>query len=168
VTTHASPRPTTRRRARSAGHARRRSAAARRSGYVGTVVFEALVLVAINWWPGWDVLPFLTQETERVVGWVNASIVVYVAVYALYVLWDPRGLRAVGEIVTSTFGVVVTSRVWQVYPFETGDDWSGWGLVAHVLLGLGIVGSAIGVISGLVHLVQACLRPEVRPEQQPA
>lgn len=143
-------------RARSAGHKRPPSATARRAGYVGTVVFDALGLAAVNWWPGWDVLPFLTTDTERVVGWVNASIVVHLVLFAAYVVWDPRGLRALGEIVTSAVGVVVTTRVWQVYPFDTADDWSGWGLVVHLLLGLGVVGSAIGVISGLVHLVQAC------------
>ncbi|HYF74048.1 MAG TPA: hypothetical protein VD864_14555 [Nocardioides sp.] len=149
--------------ARPASHARRPSAAARRSGYVGTVVVDALCLAAVNWWPGWDVVPFLTEETDRVVGWVNASIAVHLALFALYVAWSPRGLRAAGEVVTSAFGVVVTARVWQVYPFETADDWSGWGLVAHVLLALGVAGSAIGVVSGLVHLAQACLHPEVRP-----
>lgn len=146
-------------RARSASHKRSPSAATRRAGYVGTVVFDALCLVAVNSWPGWDVLPFLTDDTERVVGWVNASIVVHLVVFAAYVVWDPRGVRALGEIVTSAIGMAVATRVWQVYPFDTADDWSGWGLVAHLLLGLGVVGSAIGVISGLVHLVQACSRP---------
>ena len=145
---------------RVATHKRPRSAAARRSGYVGTVVFDAISLVAINRWPGWDVLPFLTSATDRVIGLVNASIVVHLVVYALYTLWDPRGLRAAGEILTSVFGILVTTRLWEVYPFDTADDRSGWGLVAHLLLGLGIVGSAIGVVTGVAHLVRACVRPE--------
>jgi hypothetical protein len=140
-------------------HARRPSAAARRSGYVGTVVFDAVSLAAINWWPGWDAVAFLTSDTERVIGLVNASIVVHLVVFALYTLWDPRGLRAAGEILTSGWGVVVTARLWQVYPFDTADDWSGWGLVAHLLVGLGVVGSVIGVVTGVVHLVRACVRP---------
>ncbi len=145
---------------RVATHKRPPSAAARRSGYVGTVVFDAISLVAINGWPGWDVLPFLTSDTDRVLGLVNASIVVHLAVFALHTVWDPRWLRAAGEVLTSGFGIAVTARLWQVYPFDTADDWSGWGLVAHVLVGLGIVGSAIGVVTGVVHLVRACARPE--------
>ncbi len=152
---------------RAATHRRRPSAAVRRSGYVGTVVFDALCLAAINWWPGWDVLPFLTEESDRVVGWVDASIAVHLAVFALYVAWDPRALRALGEVVTSAFGVVVTARVWLVYPFDLADDWSGWGLVVHVLLALGIGGSVIGVVSGLVHLARACRRPGTRPPAHP-
>mgnify|MGYP003707156481 CR=1 FL=1 len=144
---------------RVATHKRPPSAAVRRSGYVGTMVFDVVSLVAINGWPGWDVLPFLTSDTDRVIGVVNASIVVHLVVFALYTLWDPRGLRAAGEILTSGFGVVVTARLWQVYPFDTPEDWSGWGLVAHLLVGLGLVGSVIGVISGVAHLVQACRRP---------
>ncbi|MBI2244566.1 MAG: hypothetical protein HYU55_11710 [Nocardioides sp.] len=145
---------------RVASHKRPPTAAARRSGYVGTVVFDAISLIAINAWPGWDVLPFLTADTDRVIGLVNASIVVHLVVFALYTLRDPKALRAAGELLTSGFGIAVTARLWQVYPFDTADDWSGWGLVAHVLVGLGIVGSAIGVVTGVVHLVQACARPE--------
>lgn len=139
-----------------ASHKRSPSAAARRAGYVATVVFDALCLLAINAWPGWDVLPFLTSDADRVIGLVNASIVVHMALFATYTLRDRRALRAAGEVLTSAVGVAVATRFWQVYPFETADDWSGWGLVAHVLVGLGVVGSVIGVISGLVHLGQAC------------
>jgi hypothetical protein len=139
---------------------RRPSAPARRSGYVGTVVVDALFLYLLNRWPGWDLLPFLTSDFERVIGLMNLSIVVHLAVNACYVAWDPRWLRAIGEIVTSAIGIVVVSRFWQVFPFDTADDWSGWGLVAHLVLGLGIVGSAIGVVSGVVHLVQSCRRPD--------
>ena len=136
------------------------SAATRRSGYVGTIVFDALFLFALNRWPGWDVLPFLTSDMDQVIGLLNLSIVIHLGVNALYVLWDPRWLRGLGEVVTSAIGVVVVARFWQVFPFDTADDWSGWGLVAHLVLLLGIVGSAIGVVSGLVHLVQGCRRAD--------
>ena len=139
---------------------RRTTRTERRAGYVAGAVVNVLLLVAVNGWPGWDVLPFLTSDTDRVIALVNASIVAHLAVFALYTVWDPRGVRAAGEILTSGFGIVVTARLWQVYPFDTADDWSGWGLVAHVLVGLGIVGSAIGVVTGVAHLVRACARPE--------
>lgn len=135
------------------------SATARRSGYVGTVVFDALFLLALNTWPGWDVLPFLTSDMDQVIGLMNLSIVVHLVANAIYVVWDPRWLRSIGEIVTSGIGVLVVARLWQVFPFDTADDWSGWGLVAHLVLVLGIAGSAIGVVSGAVHLVQSCRRP---------
>ena len=135
------------------------SAATRRSGYVGTVVFDALFLLALNVWPGWEVLPFLTSDMDQVIGLMNVSIVVHLAANAIYVVWDPRWLRSIGEIVTSAIGVLVVARLWQVFPFDTAEDWSGWGLVTHLVLVLGVVGSAIGVVSGAVHLVQSCRRP---------
>lgn len=59
--------------------------------------------------------------------------------------------RVIGLVKAS---LVVTARLWQVSPFDTAEGWSGWGLVAHLLVGLGIVGSIVGVISGVAHLVQ--------------
>jgi hypothetical protein len=63
----------------------------------------------------------------------------------------------VGTVVVDALFLYLLNR-WP--PFDTADDWSGWGLVAHLVLGLGIAGSAIGVVIGVVHLVQSCRRPD--------
>ena len=64
----------------------RPSRAARRSGYVVAIVLNAAMLYAINVWPGWDVVPFLTDDTVDVLDVVNASIVATLVANVVYLL----------------------------------------------------------------------------------
>ena len=65
---------------------RRPAAATRRAGYTVSVLVNAALLIAINVWPGWPAVPFLTDATQEVVGFVNASIAVGLAANAVYLL----------------------------------------------------------------------------------
>ena len=64
---------------------------ARRFGYVVAVLVNAAMLYAVNRWPGWEVLPFLTADLVLVLGLVNASIVVNLAANLVYLVRDPAG-----------------------------------------------------------------------------
>jgi hypothetical protein len=64
-------------------------------------------------------------------------------------------LTAAGGIVTTAIGLAAVVRLLQVFPFDFGDDGSGWALVARIVLWLGIVGPAIGIVVNLVALVRA-------------
>lgn len=133
---------------------RRPAVATRRVGYVAAVVVNAFMLYAVNVWPGWDALPFLTEDTRDVLGLVNASMLVGLAANAVYLLRDPPWLRALGDVVTTSVGLAALVRIWQVFPLDFGDSTFDWALVAHVLLGVAIVGSVIGIVAGLVSLVR--------------
>lgn len=125
---------------------RSRSAAARRVGYVVAVLIDAAMLYAINVRPGWEVVPFLTEDTPAVLGWVNASIVVGLVANLVYLVRDPRWLKALGDIATTAVGLVALLRIWQVFPFDFGADAFDWPLVVRILLGLVIVGSGIAIL----------------------
>lgn len=131
----------------------RRTRASRRAGYSIAVLVNLALLVAINVWPGWERVPFLTDETDLVLGWVNASIVVNLVANVLYFVADPPRLRALGDVVTTSVGVVAMIRVWQVFPFDVASDSSGWGLVLRFLLAIGVIGSVVGIVAALVRLV---------------
>ena len=130
-----------------ATRAERRTAGARRAGYVVAALVNALLLALTNTWPGWDAVPVLTGDTPRVLGLVNASLVASVVANLVYLLRDPPWLRAVGDLVTTSIGLAALVRIWQVFPFEVED---GWRLVIRLLLALGAVGSVIGIASALV------------------
>src|SRR4051812_44953167 len=102
---------------------KRPSAAARRAGYVIAVMVNAAMLYGVNRWPGWDAVPFLTNDTELVLGFVNASILVSLAANALYLVRDPRWLKALGDGVVAAVGVATSVRVWQVFPFDVSSGW---------------------------------------------
>jgi len=132
------------------------SAAARRAGYVVAVLIDAAMLYAINVWPGWESVPFLTEDTPAVLGWVNASIVVGLVANLAYLVWDPRWLKTLGDTATTAVGLVALLRIWQTFPFDFGTGGFDWPLVVRILLGLGIVGSGIAI---LVTLFTAPRRP---------
>lgn len=125
----------------------RPSTASRRVGYAVAVVVNGVLWYAINLWPGWDRAPFLTSETRQVLTWINASILVSVAANLVYLARDPRWLKALGDLVTTSVGLVALVTIWQVFPVDVVSDTSGWGLVARVLLLVAIVGSIIGILT---------------------
>ena len=132
----------------------RRSRSTRRAGYAIAVLVNAAVLYGANRWPGWEEIPFLTDDTAQVMDWVNASILTNLVVNVLYFVADPPRVRALGDVVTTSVGVVAMVRIWQVFPFDVDSDTSGWGLLLRVLLAVGIIGSLIGIVTALVRLAR--------------
>ncbi|WP_344368795.1 hypothetical protein [Agromyces tropicus] len=139
---------------------RRRAAspAARRLGSAIGVVVGMLLLLFVNVWPGWQVLPFLTAETVDVLPWINVSLATGVVVNLIEFIFDRAWLKALGDFVTTSVGLAVTIRVWQVYPFDFGDSTFPWDIVVRTLLMLAIVGSAVGILAAVVAFVRALVR----------
>lgn len=123
---------------------KRPSAASRRFGYAVAVAVNLALLAVVNRWPGWDAISFLTEDTERVLGIVNASMIAGVLANAVFLVDDRRWFKAAGDLVTTAIGLAAAMRVWQVFPFDIGSTWA---LVAHVLLAIAIVGSVIGMVA---------------------
>jgi hypothetical protein len=133
---------------------KRPAVGARRAGYVVGVVVNAAILYGANVWPGWQVLPFLTQDMSTVMQLVNASLVVNLVANIVYVLADPRWLKALGDVVTTTVGLAALVQIWQVFPFDFGASAFDWGLVVRIMLGLAIFGSAIAIVVALVSFLK--------------
>lgn len=133
----------------------RRGVGVRRFGYVVAAAVNLALLYGINVWPGWDVLPFLTARTTEVLTLVNASLIAPIAANVLYIVHDPRWLRAFGEAFTTGIGVAAMVALWRVFPFDFGETTIDWVLVTRVLLAIGIAGGAIGVVANLVTLFSA-------------
>ncbi|MGY1605021.1 hypothetical protein [Geodermatophilus sp. SYSU D00815] len=127
------------------------AAAARRATAGAGLLADAVLLLLVHAWPGWEVVPFLTGDTTRVLPFVDAALVAGIVV-ALVQLVRPEGwLAPAGTLVTTAFGLVVTARVLQVFPFDLG---SGWETAARVVLWIGLVGGVIGLVAALVSLVR--------------
>ena len=146
--------PTTEPRTRTTPTRTRPSRTQRRVGYVVGAFVNALVLVAVNWWPGWDALPFLTDDFRLVLGWVNASIVVGLLANLLYAVADPPRVRAGGDLVQNLVGLAAMVRLWQVFPVHFAPGGFDWELVARVFLGIGIGGASIAIVVALARLVR--------------
>ncbi len=130
----------------------------RQAGYVVGAVVNALMLLAVNVWPGWEKLPFLTQETELVIGLVTASILVNLLANVVYALVHRAWLKPLGDVITTWIGLLALVKIWQVFPFDFEGS-SGWDLLTRVLLAVGIGGSCIGILAALVNLTKALHSP---------
>ena len=133
---------------------RRPSATARRTGYLISVAVNAALLYLVNERPGWEAVPFLTAQTPQVLDLVNASMIAGLVANLVYLFRDPPRLRAIGDLVTTGIGLAAMVKIWQVFPFSFKDDGIPWEMVFRVALAVGIVGSAIGIVTALVALVR--------------
>ena len=140
----------------------RPSYAARRVGYTVALVVNAVLFGMVNLTPGWEALPFLTDETPLVLGLVNGSIVTGIVANAVYLLADPTWLRALGDVAQNLVGIAAMVRIWQVFPFAFDDSTLDWPLIARWALAVGVAGSAIGLVVRLVSLVRAATAPRPR------
>ena len=130
----------------------RKPVGTRRFGYVVAVLVNAAMLYAVNRWPGWQEVPFLTADTELVLGLVNATIVVNLVANVVYLVRDPRWLTALGDLVTTAVGLAAMVRIWKVFPLDVSDRAE---LLVRALLVVGIVGSAIGIVVAIVRFGRA-------------
>ena len=131
------------------------SAAARRTGYVFAIIINAALLFGINIWPGWDILPFLSPDFATLVGLVNASICVSLAVQVIYLFNDSTPVKSLGDIAAMVLPIVIGFQMWQVFPFDFGDQTFDWELLFRVMIVLGIVGMGIAVVVNLVTAVRS-------------
>ena len=109
--------------------------------------------------PGWQALPFLTSDTSQVIGLVNLSLAVSLAVNVVYLFYDPPWLKSLGDLVTSGIGLAVAIRIWQVFPFAFHGSSAWWSTAARVLLILVIVGSAMSIVVQAVSLARRAIHP---------
>lgn len=144
-----------------AARTRRPSPGTRRLGYLIAVAVNAALLVAVNRWPGWEAVPFLTDDTRQVLDIVNASLVVSLAANVLFVVADPPWFKALGDLVTTSVSLAATVAVWRVFPFDFTDDTLPWAGLTRVILAVGIIGGAIGILVALGRLARELTRQPV-------
>ena len=138
---------------------RRPPSTGRRLGYAIALVINALLLYAVNVWPGWQVVPFLTAETRAVVGLVNLSLIVGMIVNGVYIVVDRPAVRALGDLITLGVGLAVLVALWRVFPFDFDDAAFDWTLLIRIVLGLALFGTAVGIVVQVVVLVRSLLGP---------
>jgi hypothetical protein len=132
---------------------------ARRFGYAVAVLVGAALLYLINVWPGWQVLPFLTEDTRQLLGIVNLSLIVGIIVNLVNLLFDATWFKALGDLITLGIGMAVLVQIWQVFPFDFGGSSFDWALLVRWVLVLAMVGTAIGIIVQVIILIRTLARP---------
>jgi hypothetical protein len=132
----------------------------RRVGYAVAIVLCVVLLVLVNDVPGWQALPFLTEDFAAVLWLVNASLVAGVLANCVYVVHDPSWVRALGDVVTTSVGLAALVRLWQVFPVAFAETTVDLDLIARWVLAVGIAGSVVGIVAAAARLVRALTPPD--------
>lgn len=129
----------------------------RRFGYAVAILVNIVMLLLVNVWPTWRVLPFLTEGMLDVLGLVNLGLIAGAVVNLLNLLFDRRWIRAAGDLITSVIAVITLVRFWDVFPFAFPDSGFDWALLTRFVLGIAIVGTVISIIVQVVILIRIML-----------
>lgn len=133
-----------------AGRGERPSRAARRVGYVVAAGVNIALWYLVNVRPGWQVVPFLTDDVTRVLGLFNLSLLAGAVANLAYVVFDALWFRAGVEVGLSLIGVLLAWQIFDVFPVDfTGLSYDLTTL-ARVLVIVGLVGSGIGLLATVV------------------
>lgn len=124
----------------------------RQTGYVIAVVVNAVIAYIANNIESWDLAPFLTDDFGRVLPTINVSLGVTIAVNVLRIMHDGRRFMALTEILSLTFGLAATARLFSVFPFDFEGYAGLWEPLVRFLLIVAIAGSVISIIVQLTKL----------------
>ena len=130
-----------------------------------------LVNVVLLWlvigWPGWRVVPFLTDQMQEVIVLVVFSLLAGAASNLVNFAVDLAWVKALGAVITSAVGLAALVRLWQVFPFDFGGSNVDWALVTRVVIAVAIAGCIVGIIVQIVTLVRAAFRTTSGSRREP-
>ena len=130
----------------------------RMTDYIFTVIFNIAFLVVVNKVPDWNI-PVITDSFPDILWAVNTSVAVSIAGNFILIFFHPRFLHHLFNAVFSVFGILAASVILSVFPFEFADLVGEWlDILIRIVLIVGIVGSAIGVVVNIVKAVRAVFR----------
>jgi hypothetical protein len=126
--------------------------------YIFTAVFDIAFLVIVNKIPDWNIA-FITDSFPDILWAVNTSLSVSLAGNLILIVFHPRFLHHLFNAVFSVFGILATSVILSVFPFDFSHVVGQWlNTVVRIALIVGIVGSAISVVVNMVKAIGAVFR----------
>ncbi|MDX8034897.1 hypothetical protein SK803_32170 [Lentzea sp. BCCO 10_0856] len=144
------------------GAARTRSrTTARRGRYLAGALADVTLLVLINVSPGWRAVPVLTEAAAAAVIVVDISLAIALVVNLLCLVRPRRPLTAVGDVVSTTAGLVALIRTVQVFPFAFADPTADWATIVRLTLVSIIVVVSIALLVQFVVLMRILVFKEV-------
>ncbi len=123
-------------------------------GHLVAIAMNLVLLAVVRNLGEWELLPFLTDDYDRVVGAISVSIIATIVGLVLRILFPGRRIGLLIEGIVTAIGFYALFRVFSVFPFDFDPDGFRWDLVARFILVVGLFGSAIGVLVTPLRLLQ--------------
>jgi hypothetical protein len=122
-------------------------ARARRAGYVGSIIVNALWYYVAHNLLRWGV-PFLTPAFANVLWAIDLSVGAMILANALFLAFDERWFRRLLQVFLTGLAFVVTSTLYGVFPFEFGDPM--WNSLASFSLFVVMIATVLAMLVQLV------------------
>ncbi|MEO6087906.1 MAG: hypothetical protein ABIQ18_32835 [Umezawaea sp.] len=135
---------------------------AKRAGYLIAALIDVVLLVLINVSPGWQVVPFLTEQAGDVVRVVDIGLAVGIVVNLVCLAIPRRPVVLLGDVLTTAVALAVLWQTWAVFPFDFADPAVDWATIARIALPMVGVAVSIALVVQAVALVRALVQPEER------
>jgi len=135
---------------------RRPSRGTRRFGYGVSIAVEVALLILVNSLVEWDIAPFITEEFNDLVPYINVSLIASMLVNAVYFAFDPRWFRSFTQAILNVISLVVVFQTYRIFPFDfSGSDFNWTALtrtglvVLMVLITIGTIGEVVKMFLAL-------------------
>jgi hypothetical protein len=127
----------------------------RLADYIAAVIFNIIFLVIVNKVPDWNIA-FIKDSFPDILWAVNTSVAVSIAGNFILIFLHPRFLHHIFNAVFAVFGILATSVILSVFPFQFEDLVGEWlNILVRIVLIIGIVGSAVAVVVNVVKAIGA-------------
>lgn len=126
----------------------------RKVGYFVAAIVDGVLLYVVNNLLEWEWPSFLTDDFSRVLTILNVSLVASLLVNLAWIVADPVWFKSTSQIGLNAISMVVTIRMWQVFPFDFTPYDFPWETLARITLVAGMVGLVVGSIVELVKLAR--------------
>ena len=127
---------------------------ARRLGYAIAIGVQTALLIVVNNLVEWDLLPFITEEFNNLVPYINVSLVAGMLVNAASIVFDPRWFRSLTQVILNVISLVVIAQTYRIFPFDfSGSDFS-WTALTRTILVVLMVLVTIGTIGEIAKMVR--------------
>ena len=145
---------------------RRPSRGTRQFGYGISIVVQVALLILVNSLVEWDIAPFITDEFNDLVPYINVSLVASMVVNAVYFAFDPRWFKSFTQAILNVISLVVIVQIYRIFPFDFSGSDLNWAVLVRTGLVVLMVLVAIGIIGEVVKMFQA-LSTEGATHRQP-
>jgi hypothetical protein len=127
----------------------------RMTDYIFAVIFNIAFLVVVNKVPDWNIV-FITDSFPDILWALNTYLAVSLAGNLVLIFFHPRFLHHLLNAVFAIFGILATSVMLSIFPFDFSELVGEWlNILIRIALIVGIVGSAIGAVVNIVKAVGA-------------
>jgi len=130
----------------------------RKVGYLVAAVLDGVLLYVVNHLLAWEWPPFLTDDFSRVLTIFNVSLVASLVVNLVWIVADPVLLKSTSQIALNIISLVVTVRIWRVFPFDFSAYAFPWATLVRAVLAVGLFGLVVGSIVEFVKMVRWAVR----------